>query len=673
MEKGKFRFKILIKIKRFLMKRTTIFNQLILNVVIPAVLALLILGFFNYKQTKNNIVDSNREKNEIISGEIIDIMEFQDLTLKVLEERLNKKMEKYSNELVNHYFSNTNNIEQADLSEIQREIGMNPELEDIYIIDTNGIVVNTTFEKDMGLNFFSFGEEHKNLLLDVFENGEFLSERFAIEAKTKRLKKYTYQPTKDGKYIVELGIYSSEADEIINHIKQTINDLSNVQTSIVDVNLFIGKDNPFSLNKETQLNNDLKETLLKRFEKKDTVSIKWNEGNRHYTSNFYYMKREGSDLYEGSVLQIVSDRTNDLILMRNELLKFLGIFGATILVVIILLYKKTRVITHPIKKLVDNVNRITNGHLNERAEVLGNNEITTLSQKFNTMIEELQSLYSDLEQKVKERTAEVVRQKEEIEVKNKHITDSIKYAQRIQNAILPPDDYISKLLPNSFILYKPKDIVSGDFYWLAQKGDYVMFSAVDCTGHGVPGAFMSIVGYNQLNFAVDVRRARRASKILDYLNEGVTQTLREKNGQDSLNTIRDGMDLALCSYNIKEKKIHYAGAHNPLYIIRDGELYQYKANRFPIGAPEEEVMPEFTNHEIEVQEGDLLYMFSDGYVDQFGGPKGKRFLKKNFKKLLLSIYHKPMDEQHKILEDTLRDWQGDEQQVDDILVMGVKI
>ena len=657
------------------MRRTTIFNQLILNVVIPAVLALLILGFFNYKQTKNNIVESNRVKNEIISSEIIDIMEFQDMVLKVLEKRLNSKMEEYSNQLVNNYFSNTENIKKADLDEIQRELGMNPELEDIYIIDTNGIVVNTTFEKDLGLNFFSFGEEHKNLLLNVLNGDEFVSERFGIEAKTKRLKKYTYQPTKDGNYIVELGIYSSEADEIIDHIKGIMNDLERKQASIVDFNLFIGKDNPFSLNKDVEIDDEIQQVILDRFEKKDTVVINESERGKHYSSSYFYMKREGSDLYEGSVLQIVSDRTPDMILLRNELLKFLGIFGATILVVIILLYKKTRVITHPIKKLVDKVNRITNGHFNERAEVLGNNEITTLSQKFNTMIEELQSLYDDLEQKVKDRTAEVVRQKEEIEVKNKHITDSIKYAQRIQNAILPPDDYIERLLPDSFVLYKPKDIVSGDFYWMSQKGDYIMLAAVDCTGHGVPGAFMSIVGYNQLNFAVDVKKAKKASKILDHLNEGVTETLREKNGQDGFSTtsLRDGMDLALCSFNFKEKKVDYAGAHNPLYIIRDGELLQYKADRFPIGAPEAETMPTFTNHEIDVQEGDVLYMFSDGYVDQFGGPKGKRFLKKNFKNLLLSIYHLPLGEQKKILENNLEEWRGDEIQVDDILVMGVKI
>ena len=197
-----------------------------------------------------------------------------------------------------------------------------------------------------------------------------------------------------------------------------------------------------------------------------------------------------------------------------------------------MLYKKTRVITHPIKKLVDKVNRVTDGHLDERADVVGNNEITTLSQKFNSMIEELESYYNELEQKVKDRTAEVVQQKEVIEIKNKHIMDSIRYAKRIQNAILPPDKYVKELLPKSFILYKPKDIVSGDFYWMTKKDNLVIYAAVDCTGHGVPGAFMSIVGNNQLNYAIDVKKAREASKILDCLNQGVVDTLREKGNGD---------------------------------------------------------------------------------------------------------------------------------------------
>lgn len=358
--------------------------------------------------------------------------------------------------------------------------------------------------------------------------------------------------------------------------------------------------------------------------------------------------------------------------MRNELLKFVALFGLTIIIVIILLYRKTKVITHPIKRLVDKVNRITNGHLNERADVIGNNEITTLSQKFNSMIEELESYYNELEQKVKDRTAEVVRQKEEIEIKNKHITDSIRYAKRIQNAILPPESYVKSLLPDSFILYKPKDIVSGDFYWITQRNDHVMYAAVDCTGHGVPGAFMSIVGYNQLNYAVEVKKARKSNIILDYLNEGVVETLREK-GVESFSGVKDGMDLALCVIDYKNMKLQFSGAKNPLCLIRNNEIIQIKGDRQAIGGNYDDELPKFNSHELDLQKGDVIYTFSDGYQDQFGGADGRKFMLKRFRELLLKIHKDPMTDQKKLLDDILEEWRGKEEQVDDILVIGVKI
>jgi len=654
------------------MRKTTIFKQLILNVVIPAVLALLILGFFNYTQTKKNLINSINTKNKIISSEILHIIEFQDVALNVLEENLNKKMEDYSEQLVKKYFKSTKNIEYADLEKIRLELGMDTLREDIYIINKEGYVVNTTFKNDLGLNFFSFGEDHKQMLLGIFEKGEFVNERFAVEFNTKRLKKYTYQPTTDGNYIIEIGIYSKRADEIIDFIKSTINKLSIDQPSILGVDLFISKDNPFSLNKEAAISKEEKEILVERFVKKDSTNVVIRRQNKKLSYDYLYMQRSNTDLYKGAVIRIISDRSSETILLRNELIKFILVFSLTLIVVVVMLYKKTKVITSPIKKLVDKVNRITNGHLNERAEVIGNNEIATLSQKFNNMIEELESYYNELEQKVKDRTAEVVRQKEVIEIKNKHITDSIRYAKRIQNALLPPDDYANQILPNSFIFYRPKDIVSGDFYWMTKKNNLVIYATVDCTGHGVPGAFMSIVGYNQLNYAIDVKKARTANEILDSLNEGVVETLREKNS-DSAGSVKDGMDITLCVIDYKNMKLQYAGANNPLCLIRNNEVIQYKADKFAIGGNYGNELPKFTNNEIDLLPGDVLYTFSDGYADQFGGTDGRKFMMKQFRELLLKIHKNPMDDQSKMLENILDEWRGHEEQVDDILVIGVKI
>ncbi|MBP7808050.1 MAG: SpoIIE family protein phosphatase [Bacteroidia bacterium] len=281
-----------------------------------------------------------------------------------------------------------------------------------------------------------------------------------------------------------------------------------------------------------------------------------------------------------------------------------------------------------------------------------------------------------LEQKVVERTEEVVRQKEEIQNKNgeleilyKQVTDSIHYAKRIQEAILPPPALFQQLLPNSFVLYKPKDIVSGDFYWLDKKGDSVYFAAVDCTGHGVPGAFMSIVGSNLLKDAVNNTDLYEPAEIMDKLNEGVASTLHV--GITEKQT-KDGMDMTLCALDLKKLKLQFAAAFNPLYIIRDGELIQHKADKFPVGAFIGEKR-KFTNNVIELKKGDMVYIFSDGYADQFGGPKGKKFMAGNFRNLLLDASKLPANEQRHKLNETIESWRGGLEQVDDILIIGIKI
>jgi len=249
------------------------------------------------------------------------------------------------------------------------------------------------------------------------------------------------------------------------------------------------------------------------------------------------------------------------------------------------------------------------------------------------------------------------------------ITDSIHYAKRIQNAILPPDEFVHANLPESFVLYKPKDIVSGDFYWMNKEDNRVMMAAVDCTGHGVPGAFMSIVGNHQLNYSVNVEGARIASDILDRLNEGVTKSLHQQKDGSS---VKDGMDVALISINKDKMELDFAGAFNQLYLVRDNKIEIFKGDKFPIGAFIGEKLQKFTNHTIKLKAGDTIYIFSDGYADQFGGEKGKKFKYKQFQDLLLKVQTKGMNEQKKILDKAINEWMGELEQVDDILVIGVR-
>jgi serine phosphatase RsbU (regulator of sigma subunit) len=277
----------------------------------------------------------------------------------------------------------------------------------------------------------------------------------------------------------------------------------------------------------------------------------------------------------------------------------------------------------------------------------------------------------------------------EIITKNKEITDSINYAKRIQEAILPGTDAFRKLFPKAFILYHPKDIVSGDFYWFAdinakskiQSDDNDIFVAVaDCTGHGVPGAFMCMIGTALLNQIVQETNDFRPSNILENLHNGIRESLKQQE-----NETRDGMDIALCHINRKKQQLEYAGALRSLLIFR-GETYKQKfsinskqmllqeirADKFPVGGLQSELKREFTNHVIDYYPGDTIYMFTDGYADQFGGPRGKKLMSKNFKEMITTIQHNNMYEQFKYIEKFMQDWKEGYDQVDDILVMGIR-
>lgn len=251
----------------------------------------------------------------------------------------------------------------------------------------------------------------------------------------------------------------------------------------------------------------------------------------------------------------------------------------------------------------------------------------------------------------------------EVEEKQKEITDSINYAKRIQEAILPSFDFIKSHLPNSFIYYQPKDIVAGDFYWAEKVGNDFFIAAADCTGHGVPGALVSVVCCNALNRTVNEFKLTEPGKILDKTRELVLESF-SKNGGD----IKDGMDISLISIN--GNIVKWAGANNPLWYYQNNELKEIKANKQPIGKTDN---PEpFTTHTIELQKGDSLYLFTDGFADQFGGPKGKKFKYKQLEDLLVSSNDLSINEQHHTLKNTLNSWKGNLEQVDDICIIAIR-
>jgi serine phosphatase RsbU (regulator of sigma subunit) len=269
----------------------------------------------------------------------------------------------------------------------------------------------------------------------------------------------------------------------------------------------------------------------------------------------------------------------------------------------------------------------------------------------------------------------VQKQNEEISSQNKQITDSINYAKRIQTAVLPSTSGLDKLYPSNFVLFQPKDIVSGDFYWFSSIPPYHIIVAADCTGHGVPGAFMSMLGVTMLNEIVNKRQVFEADKVLDELREQIKISVsRSDNNVEQ----KDGMDLSLCIIHHETLNLQFAGAYHSLYILKQDDtneayqLHEIKGDKMPIGIHPRDREP-FTNHRLQLKKSDRLYLFSDGFVSQFGGENAAKFKTLQFRQLLLDIQSNNMAGQKELLKNALEVWQGDQQQVDDILVIGIQI
>lgn len=299
--------------------------------------------------------------------------------------------------------------------------------------------------------------------------------------------------------------------------------------------------------------------------------------------------------------------------------------------------------------------------------------------KANTQLAKQNQEITEQKEKISGQKEKLEEQKSQLERTNRQISDSIDYAKRIQNALLSSKAKISALLPESFILFKPKAVVSGDFYWIKEKNGSILFAAGDCTGHGIPGAFMSIISNNVLNDIMSQHDTSNPGEILKIASDKIIALLQDKESQvvesgDGSKIeweVKDGMDIALCSLNKDSLQLQYAGAHNPLYVLRDGELTEYRGDRLFIGNTTESTV--FKTHEIQLKKGDMLYVFSDGFVDQRGGPENKKFYYQPFQEMLVEIHQKDMDEQQAHLDKVFTDWVGNHEQIDDVIIFGVRI
>lgn len=643
-------------------KNRSIFQQLVLNILLPVFIILLIFSSVSYYINKQKLQDSYKKERDQITSEVKSILKMYDQALILLEEEIDKEIHRVAYTLKRNYFQYSDSVATADLYRISEEIKMDTVNFDIYMINRDLVIDNTTYPKDHLLDFKKINDDLVNFLNTVFDKDSLLIDRFGGEMSTKKIKKYAYLTTDDKKYIMEFGAYSPKADLLEDKVYEEIKGLKNNFPELNEIKFYVATENTEYENipdgqKKYQLEALRGQKSVRAEEEVD--GVKW-----YY--DYIYIKMPGATLYSGYMLLIISNDTREKKLLSNELIRFSWMTLATLFPLSLLVYFRSRKIIRPIKKLNEKANIISKGNLSERVPVEGSKEIVELSGTFNKMVSELEDLYQGLEQKVKDRTMELQHQKEIVEEKQKEIIDSINYAKRLQDAILPPQKMIDENADDNFVLYKPKDIVAGDFYWAEKSGDWFFIAAADCTGHGVPGAMVSVVCSNALNRTVKEFGITDTGKILDKTTDLVLETF-EKSNED----VKDGMDISLLGINSKTKEIFWSGANNPLWFTDGNEIKEIKANKQPIGKSDHRIA--FISHKIEINKGEMIYLFTDGYADQFGGEKGKKYKYKPFSELLLYNKSLELSKQKEILNDKIEEWKGDLEQNDDICIIGIRI
>lgn len=500
-------------------KTTTIFRQLIVSVLLPVVLLISFLSYYNYVEKKDQIDENRKETIQLIQTEIGDLLTFFDLTLFEIEKEMATEGERIAGLLVNDVFAQTNRILELNLDSLRYTIGMDS-TQDIYVIDVNGVIVNTSYPPDLGLDFYAMSDYFIGHFGSIRKENGFVADRISIEMSTNLPKKYMYQTTHDKLYIIELGFYSDPAKNLVSYFTQKVNEMPQKYKGIDTVSLFFGTSGFASYQKHVMPKRDSIIGLETLNTGKSNRSQLWSN-DLLYTSEYSYISMESSILHKGYLIRIVHNNAMLQALNQAELVKFiinLLIFGLPIFWLILW---RARVLSKPISNLVEKMDLIQRGNLTERVTISGNNEVAELGEHFNSMISDLQESYDTLEQKVKDRTQELFEQKHIIEEKHKEITDSINYAERIQRSFLASKDLLDHHLHSPsggdavgrgggaedgggyFVFFKPKDVVSGDFYWASQlKDNSFAICCADSTGHGVPGAIMSILNISSLEKAI---------------------------------------------------------------------------------------------------------------------------------------------------------------------------
>ncbi len=686
-------------------KRKSVFKILFVRIIFLVIIFTVVTGALMIYESENlqkeNIDKIKQENKDVIAG-LMDSwyvsMASVNEIFKLTFENLILKTSQINSEI---YSGKIDLYEQFNIS------GTDTSYIDLQVVK-DSIVINSTRPALSGVNLFTEVTPYNDLISKVDSLKRNIIEPWNFDTTTKRFSRMGCLLTDDNKYIIVIECNSRVAEQLTDMFENMIERIINENENIVSVNIYTGDENHYSgLVHDTAIYELQDSYISTAFMNRGSLTEQFTAGGKTFIADYIFSEPGNAEWQSVcSVFSIITEVTEVREVVLGIIKKLLIILVSFFFILSIIFLITTRKLKVTLNDLHLKTNLIAKGNLHERVIISGHNEFSALAEKFNSMIEQLESSQNELKQKnniieknnkilsvknekitlqrdkiesqrneIEAQRDMVTSQKDMIIEQTRSITDSIQYASRIQGAILPPDEVIKYLLPKHFILYKPKDIVSGDFYWLTHKQGEIIIVVADCTGHGVPGAFMSILGSALLKDVVSNSKILQANQILNDLRENIILSLRQT-GQSG--EAKDGMDISLCIIDTEKMRLQYAGAYQPLFLIRKGVLKEFKADKMPIGISSK-AGKSFTNNEIKIFKNDSIYLFSDGMADQFGGEDGKKLLSVRFKELLIDIQDNIMHDQKEILDNFIIEWMGStglyekQEQVDDITILGIRI
>lgn len=659
-----------------------IFRQLWKTILIPFSLMLLVACVVSVLFSISNRQKYQEKMQSNINSELRSFVELQYFSLSVIEAPLNEKIRMICETLRDGALSNTSDIENVDLYKVMAEEGLDTATIDLYVINRNGVIVNSTEKNDLFLDFATFGDNHIAYLNKCFSNHEFGAPRFFFDSKVKRYRKYALMPTNDGKYMIEVGSFSHLADEVYSYSESFFQRKISEYYHVTDIAQFMLSTKPktFDLSKSFPISHY---PYLYRIENEREVSIS-DEDDSGTRYSYLYMDYSSDGINKGIIIGVKYDFSdsrqiaNILFTQQTAWVFIIVIFSLVLVYFSVMKVDKS---LNTFVNKVDDASKSANPSpiVAENSAVDNVDAFERLTSDFNKMHMMICERNNEIENKTNEinlAKRKIIElhellsvQKQLVDEKRLGVEDDLGFAYSMQQSILPSADDLQRIFPESFIFFRPRNVVSGDFYWFRKIGNKAIVVVSDCSGHDIQASIITVQSLTMIRNIVELQKIVDPKSILSGLYEGQNNMCGDKAGQCSRYC---NVDVSICCIDFENNMLSFASSNGSMSIVNNGLLQTYSGNMMLQGAGPDRREEVFDNKVIELAEGDIVYMFTNGYSSQFDADDTLKLNSAAFRKLLSQISRDPMGEQLARLNDNLANWQGGTEQTDDILVLGFK-